>query len=259
MSRGEIEAVGSENASRTEIANVLGSFKLYTNPEEISVAVHLINSGYWEAWITKWFIDIVKPGYVFVDVGANFGYYTRLVEKLAGPTGKVYAVEANPDLASSLQQSIIDFPIENSAPVTVHNVALSDSVGNVELAIFGNNLGGASILPDGIHGHTITKRIPVKMTTLDTIVDKGEFIDLVKLDIEGAEHLAFKGMENMLDRIDMVVLEVLPQTFKDNARFVHELFYRYNVTLINFGGYEEQVTYEKLVNANDLAMLVIRK
>jgi FkbM family methyltransferase len=259
MSRSDIESIGHAHASHTEVANILGSYKLYVNPDEISVAVHLSHSGYWEAWITKWFIDTVKPGFTCVDVGANFGYYTRLLEKLCGPAGKVYAVEANPALAAGIKKSVKDFPMKEGAEVIVHNVAMSDSEGTAELAIFGNNLGGASILAGGIHGVPITEYLSVKKTTLNTLVDEDEHIDLVKLDIEGAEQLALKGMESMMDRIDTVVLEILPVTPKNNPRFIHELFYKYNVTIIDYQGNEQPITFEKLLFSEDLSMLVIRK
>jgi FkbM family methyltransferase len=259
MSRGEIEKAGYMHASGTEVANVLNTFKLYVDPNEVSVAVHLSKSGYWEAWITKWFIDNIQPGFTCVDVGANFGYFTRLLEWLVGPDGKVYAIEANPALYESLKKSIEDFPMKNGSDVVLSNVALADEVGMAELGVLGNNFGGASILYGGVHGLPITNTYTVMKTTLDKIVEKDEYIDFVKLDIEGAEPLAMKGMEGMMDRIGLIVLEVLPSMAQYNPRFLHELFYKYTVTKINFLGVEEPITYEQVANSDDLSMLVLRK
>jgi FkbM family methyltransferase len=259
MSRGDIEKIGQDNASHTEVANILGSYKLYVNPEEVSIAVHLSNSGFWEAWITKWFVDTVQAGFVCVDVGANYGYYTRLLEKLSGPNGKVYAIEANPELFESLRKSIEDFPIEDGSRVILSNLAVADCDGVAHLGLTGNNLGGPSILDINPTGLTVTEWVEVTKTTLDKIVDANERIDLIKLDIEGAEPLAMKGMESMLDRVAMIVIEILPAIWENNPRFIHELFYRYNVTRINFSGEEEAITYKQLVEFNDLSMLVLRK
>jgi FkbM family methyltransferase len=259
MSRSEIEALGKEHATSSPVANVLNTFKLYVDPDEVSIAGHISRDGFWEAWITKWFIDTIQPGFTCVDIGANYGYYTRLLEKLSGPTGKVYAIEANSVLFESLKKSIEDFPMEDGSDVILSNVAVADCDGFAYLGLTGNNLGGPSILDVNPTGLTVTERVKVMQTTIDKIVEAGEHIDFVKLDIEGAEPLAMKGMESILWRVGMIVIEILPSIWKNNPRFLHELFYRYNITRINYDGNEEPVTYEQMVTNEDLYMLVLRK
>lgn len=259
MSRGDIEQLGHTHASGSNVANVLNTFKLYVDPEEVSIAGHISRDGYWEAWITKWFIDNIQPGFFCIDVGANYGYYTRLLEALSGPEGKIYAIEANPTLAAGLKKSIEDFPLENGAKIVLHNVAVADRDGVAHLGLTGNNLGGPSILEVNPTGLTVTERVQVKQTTVDKLINDYDHIDFIKLDIEGAEPLAMKGMEGMLWRVSIILIEILPSVWKNNPRFLHELFYKYNITRINYDGNEEPVTYEQMVTNEDLYMLVLRK
>src|SRR5438067_4805323 len=53
----------------------------------------LLEDGMFEPASTKWVEQIVQPGMVAIDVGANFGYYTVRLSKLVGPGGRVHAFE----------------------------------------------------------------------------------------------------------------------------------------------------------------------
>jgi hypothetical protein len=61
----------------------------------------------WEPEATKWFQDTLRPGQVFVDVGANVGYFSLLARALTGESGRVIAVEAHPRLVELLRRNMI--------------------------------------------------------------------------------------------------------------------------------------------------------
>src|SRR5262249_9526959 len=63
--------------------------------ESFDISPVLIRHGRWEEWIEPHILNSVGPGSVFVDVGANMGYYSVLVGRIVGPTGRVYAYEPN--------------------------------------------------------------------------------------------------------------------------------------------------------------------
>ena len=110
MSRSELEAIGSDAATREDIAKILDCFYLYTDKEEQSVGQWLAKHGYWESWITSWMTKNIKEGDICLDVGANYGYYTRVMEFLSGKNGLVYYIEANPELVELIDKSINDYP-----------------------------------------------------------------------------------------------------------------------------------------------------
>src|ERR1700721_67279 len=62
--------------------------------------------GLWETDVTNWFQDILRPGHVFADVGANIGYYTLLGSQLVGDNGHVFAIEAHPRMAELLSRHV---------------------------------------------------------------------------------------------------------------------------------------------------------
>jgi len=260
MSRADVERIGKENASNTEQAFVLGDFTLYVDSEEESTARHLSQDGFWESWITSWFTKVIKPGFICVDAGANYGYFTRIMERLAGPTGYVYSIEANPRLQQALANSIRDFPMEHGATVDITNCALSDKIGYTYLTIFGNNFCNSTIVLNPSTDTTDAVQVQVKERSLDSLILDGHYVNLIKLDIEGAEQLALKGMANLLEsnRIGMVVLEVNPGTAKENPRFIHELFYKYNVSVIAHDGEEYRCTYDFVTTCAEPMMLILR-
>jgi FkbM family methyltransferase len=261
MSREDVERVGKENASNTEQAFVLGDFTLYVDLQEESIARHLSKDGFWEAWVTSWFTKTIKPGFICVDAGANYGYFTRIMERLAGPSGYVYSIEANPVLHQSLAQSIQDFPMENGARVNLFNCALSDRSGSAVLKVFGNNFCNSTILDTVQDTDSKVTEIQVYKKSLADIVLRGHFVNVVKLDIEGAEQLALKGMEVLFDigALGLVVFEVNPGVAKEKPRFIHELFYKYDISIIGYDGEEYPCTYQHVSTSEEPMLLVLRK
>jgi FkbM family methyltransferase len=258
MSRADIEYIGKAYASNTAIANILNLFKLHVDLRETSIAGHLSKDGFWEAWITRWFIDNIRPDSICVDAGANYGYFTRLMAHLSGPRGLVYAIEANPELTMYLEQSLRVYPDDKASAVTVFNYALADTSHRATLTVYGDNYCDSTILPNEepdvvahtftIQAHPLTSLIPDKIT-----------VDILKLDIEGAEFAAYQGMRSMLDRIEVIVMEVNPGVVQKNPRFIHELYVTRDVSYITYSGDEKPILYEELAYSKEPVMLVLRK
>jgi FkbM family methyltransferase len=260
MSRQHIESAGKSGATNNDVAKIINDIYLYTNKEELSVGRWLSSTGYWESWITSWFTNNIKTGFICVDIGANYGYYTRIMEKLSGPNGKVHAIEANSNLSNLIQKSILDYPIENGSPVEVHSFAVSDQNGKCILKIPKKYIGGSSIvyythdLPSNIPHEEWNEDMEVETKILDELISGP--IDLIKMDIEGAEPLAWKGMQKILDKTDVVVVEL--GSYSPPA-FLDEIYSKYKVSKINLDGNEEVMTRSDLNREDDLVMAVLRK
>jgi FkbM family methyltransferase len=127
----------------------------------------------------------MRPGFVFVDVGANVGTYSLFVAGRAGPSSRVLAVEPHPvaygRLACNLALNGLDW-VETAA------VALGDAPGTVDLLINDRNIGSTS-LRQGWEPDLSSQRIAVPCETLLGIVQRHGLtrIDALKADVEGAE------------------------------------------------------------------------
>lgn len=262
MSRQEVETAGIAGANGSNNANILNSFYLKTDKDELSVGQWLSKHGYWESWITSWATKNINVGYICVDIGANYGYYTRLMEKLVGPSGKVYAIEANKNLCNLITESIKEYPIDDGAEVKLFNLAVSDSKGIVTLNIPPKYLGGSSIvwgkenLPSNIDNNLWTESMDVESDTVDVILNDVDHIDLIKIDIEGAEHLAWRGMQKTLDKTNVIVIEL--GSYSHNE-LKDDIYVKYNVTYIDLDGSEKELTRLELDKLDDLVMAVLRR
>ena len=146
----------------------------------------------------------LRPGDVFIDGGANIGYYTVLGARAVGPSGTVVAIEAALSTANQLAHNLEMNGIANAFIV---NKAIQGDpdVGAVELHITKGNFGMASLVSDHERRHPPPSRVDA--STIDNICNIYGHIRLIKLDVEGAELSALMGAKNTLAKTDYVVVE----------------------------------------------------
>lgn len=130
----------------------------------------------------------------FVDVGAHMGFYTILAAKMmADRGGVVHAIEMDIDNIRRTRESVDLNRLDN---VVIHHVAVGDRIGTAEYYRCGSPVNSLVVTPN--HQELYT-RTTVRMTTLDTLTEQtGIEPDIVKIDVEGAEYLVLRGMENLL-------------------------------------------------------------
>jgi FkbM family methyltransferase len=139
--------------------------------------------GVWEPSLTALVEQRLQPGDVFVDVGANVGYFSLLAAQRVGPAGSVVSVEASPRVAELLRGNVALTGADN---VRVLNVAAADRHGTV--AVYAGppgNVGTTSLLSD--HGGRYETHVPA--APLTTLLEPAELerVRLLKIDVEGAE------------------------------------------------------------------------
>jgi FkbM family methyltransferase len=171
--------------------------------------------------------DLVEPGQVVYDVGANIGFFTLLLASLVGPDGNVFAFEPMPDNAVALRHNIALNSLDN---VTVVEKAVSSGSGTAQLllsphsAFHSLDLEGASKrdVPGPKSGE-----ISVETITLDEFVaaDPARAPDLIKLDVEGAEVIALEGMRRVLESAQPLLLCELHGTHDRYRDFVDSIQY----------------------------------
>lgn len=142
----------------------------------------------------------LKPGDVFVDAGANIGVYSVLASKLVGQNGIVISFEMMPETASILRDHLSRNQCENA---TVIQGALSDVPGKIVTAYSGGDKHGQSSI---IHkGSGI--EVSVETKTLEMELHDLPRVQLMKMDLEGAELQALKGLGNAISKIDAIIFE----------------------------------------------------
>lgn len=136
--------------------------------------------------------QIVKPGMTVVDVGAHIGYYSLLSAKLVGSQGKVFAFEPDPMYYSLLEKNIEANKFD--AIIEPFRVAVGDKQRQATLFL-GKSTGTSLFKIPDITGQT----------TITDVISLDEFfsnrgwpsVDVIKIDIEGAERIALEGMHSL--------------------------------------------------------------
>ena len=147
---------------------------------------------------------LLRPGDVFVDAGANVGFYTLLASRLVGPTGRVLAIEMMPATADILRQHVA---INDCTNVELVEKALSDRTGDTIMAKVPAGKHGQATVADFAHAYDSFEEHEVQTTTLDEVCGGRDRIALLKLDLEGAELHALAGARSTLERTDRVIYE----------------------------------------------------
>lgn len=167
--------------------------KMYLRPREHTFATSLLLGKAYEKCETDLFNEVVGEGMVVIDCGANIGYYTLLAAKLVGERGKVFAFEPEPSNYALLVKNIEANGYHNVVPA---RKAISDRTGSITLSLAddpsGHSLG--QIAQEHARGS-----ITVDSVTLDEFLEQNITpVDVIKMDIEGAEMRALEGMNNVI-------------------------------------------------------------
>lgn len=157
--------------------------------------------GLYEAPLTRFFIRSLRPDSVILDVGAYIGQYTLLAAKYA-PKGQVIAFEPHPESFARLTAHLARNNLEN---VLALQKAVGQQAGYAPLHL------SEQAFDSQIMSQQSNETIEVEMTTLDEITHGLELqnLDLVKIDVEGAEGAILRGAEQVLSRLrPLLIVEI---------------------------------------------------
>lgn len=191
---------------------------------------------------------ILTNAQVILDVGANIGQYALY---FACKGKKVYAFEPMPSMIEKLQQHIRMNHLEDK--ITLVTKALTSENATLKFSLPKSENSGTASLVLGRSQNT-DEIIEVEGVRLDTLVASGvitEPVDLIKIDIEGAELYALRGMEELLAKKHkpVLILEMNEDMMKlagyhpdDILTFLSPFGYKaYELTKKGFRGPEERV------------------
>ena len=243
-----------KNDQIIRIANPQRAFLIRDEQEYIQRNVYFLN--YYEIRETNYVRKILREGDVFVDIGANIGWFTVLASAGVGASGQVFAFEPSRRIHQHLADNV---GINNCGNVVLERLALSDASGSAILANANpRNDGMGSIVHGGRTGEE------VRTQTLDAYFEGRDAgtIDLVKLDVEGAEMFVLRGMRGLLaaGRVRRILFEYHrgqqaaagepPQIIFE---FLREFGFEFHA-LNYFGNTRPLRSYEDLVYSNVVAM-----
>lgn len=172
-------------------------------------------AGSWEPTQTLLISKILQPGMTFVDIGAQWGYFTLIAAARVGPYGSVLSLEPHARLFGALRDNV---DLNRARQVTPLPVAAGATTGYQELVAYDEgtgNFGGSWLRPGPPSAAAMqapTGERIVEVRTLDDLAREHEMdmIDFVKIDVEGAEGAVVHGMRDLLShaRVQRLLIEV---------------------------------------------------
>ena len=182
----------------------------FTGPARDVITRHIYRYGVHEPQITAYLMDrvCIGPGEVALDVGANLGWYSVLLDRLSRPDARILAFEPDPQSFALLEWNLA----RNAAGrVTPYNLALGETPGMTALHRYKTSNNGRHTL---LEGDTSGGTVEVAVARLESFWEThglGERrIRLMKVDVEGFEIFVLRGAGELLRRCDRIILEYSP-------------------------------------------------
>lgn len=179
-----------------ELRTLYGSF--WFDGGDTKVTPWIRRHATWEADVLRFLGSVVRPGMTAVDVGANVGFLTVLLAQLVGPAGRVHAFEPWPNSLALLRANLWRHQCRN---VAVHPAAALDRAGRVTFASDPAGNSGAHVELDVLGGFEVAA-----VTVAGTV--RSSRLDVLKVDVEGAEPLVLEGAAALIAKSPGVVAVV---------------------------------------------------
>ncbi len=185
----------------------LDGYKMYVSDSDTAVGVHISWNKSYEPHVTKAIKAVLEPGMYFVDIGANIGYFSMLAAFMVGSAGKVFAFE----------------PYQYNVKL-LHHSATVNGFSNVEIFPFAvANINGLLLYSNEASNGKIEAITDLDMSLSSNLtysVKLDDFLqvdrlDVIKIDVEGAEYMALTGAKNLLRKHRPIVFsEFSPSALK---------------------------------------------
>lgn len=177
--------------SLVEVA--LDGFSLFVRENDRDIGRHIRATRQYEPHVTAAMKGLLRPGNIFVDIGANIGFFTNLAARLVGEEGFVVAVEPLDKNVQLIHRSLDRNGFEH---VRVEACAASDRDGRVAITSHRGTSNGQVVRP----GTPSQQLVFAQTRRLDDLTADLKRLDLVKFDIEGCELLAWRGFQHSLEK-----------------------------------------------------------
>ena len=198
-------------------------YRLYAYPRKGTLTRAVIRRGCWEPLETEIFINLLTPGALIIDAGANFGHYSLTAAGKVGANGLVIGFEPHPETYAMLSANRRLLPHENFIAVEAGLGALD---GTIDLYTDLGNPGGHSNYEWNRRDRDGNAR-PVDIVSLDSYLSKRDDdrpVSVIKIDVQGAEMDVLRGAAGTIEGDRPTVLcEVSPDALTGAGSGVEEL------------------------------------
>ena len=191
--------------------------------------------GTYELPIQQILAQYLKPGDVFYDIGANIGFFSTIAARLVGKSGQVYSFEP---VAKNVARVRRNAKLNRFSQIKVFPKAVSENSGQGNL-LLAQHSGGATLATAGMPPD-MTGAVQVDLISIDDWLDRQKLKppSLIKIDVEGAELEAIKGMLQtirtfkpiLLYEVDDDRLDRFQQKQEELDTYVKELGYQVSHT-----------------------------
>lgn len=161
---------------------------LHSTHQALSL-LEIERTGGYELATTNFLIDKLKVGSYFVDVGANYGYFSLIAANLIGRSGQVFAFEPLPSAAQTLRANAALNGFEN---IQVIQAVACNENGMTPFFVSGLEDGMSSMIP-----RFGDRKILVNAFRLDSVLPRIRF-EVVKVDVEGVEESVLSGAQELI-------------------------------------------------------------
>ncbi|MEH6589569.1 MAG: FkbM family methyltransferase [Halioglobus sp.] len=190
------------------------SLQLYVHGEhDRFVSRQIRETGSWEPYETSLLMAMLGRDSVFLDVGANIGYFSILAASVVGQGGRVFAFEPDP---SNLALFAASCEI-NSFTSRIHTFAggLSDRADSARLYLSEDNMGDHQIYAGAIERDSI----PIELVNgSDYLQGRLGRLDLIKIDTQGSEYAVVCGLMQLLQSLSRpprIIIELTPFSLRE--------------------------------------------
>lgn len=168
----------------------------------------------------KVFATLVKGCSVVVDVGAHYGFYTVLAAHRVGPRGRVFSFEPS---SYNFRVLSLNVWLNGYDNVRLFNCALGDRKEVARLGIPRGARSGDNTIAIGNNAIHVEA---INVTRFDSVMKEANVggIDLVKVDVEGAEFMVLGGFGKFLGTTKFMIIEVHPQRMRALGTYVESLY-----------------------------------
>lgn len=213
---------GSDRRFIARVPDNLGAFSFDCSVrDQLARAVYF--AGSFEAPELAFLRETLHPGMTFVDVGANWGLFSLFAASRVGGAGKVLAFEPDGRMFHLLRENVKRNRLRQ---IELFQVAIADRSCEMTLVSHdraSDNWGVSRIATNA----TQLARFTVPCKPLDAVMDEATLavVDLVKIDVEGAEDLVLHGMLNGLrkQRYRRILLELHPSELNERGQTMAEV------------------------------------
>jgi len=185
---------------------------------------------------------MLAPGDIFVDVGANIGYYSLLASGIVGRNGRVYSIEASPTILPLLRRNIA---LNHADNVEVIHVIVSDHNGEQEFWLAPETERGRSTsvqsiaTASGMHSEG-----SIRCGTLTSIVPADQLLNarFIKIDVEGAERAVLEPLVRRLPEFSSRTVWAM-ELWPGDCAWVFDWFSRHGYTALAMKNDYSAATY----------------